>query len=360
MITASGASARETKTFHTLNGMRGVAAVAVVIWHAEQYFDFKLTSSYLAVDLFFVLSGYVLAHAYEGRFERGMGVLDFMKIRFIRLFPLFSLGVAITLISVIIGWASGAHLTWTPGALALSAALNALFLPAPPLHGTAIFPLNVPGWSLFFELFVNLLYVLSWRVLSNRVLVAIIVAAAVALAACADIFDGLTGGWLWSDFIVGFARVLFSFPAGILVWRLTRDWPPIRLSGWWPIAIMVLIFAIEPGSARAAYDAGAVVVGLPLLVMVASLTRPHHSIWLFNFLGAISYGLYAIHDPVMKFVNGIVIKLMGTSLERFAPWLGFGFLTAVTVGVWLLDKYYDAPVRRWMSGGRQPPRAEYA
>ncbi len=350
----TGTNARDTKVFHTLNGMRGVAAITIVVWHAPLLFGFSLSSSYLAVDMFFVLSGFVLAHAYEARFERGMGVGNFMRLRFIRLFPLASLGIAITLIGVAVGWASGVHLTWTPVSLAWCTAFNILFLPAPPLHGMVIFPLNSPAWSMFFELFVNLLYVLLWRLLSSRVLIAVLGTATVALAICATVFGDLNGGSEWPSLVVGFARVLFSFPAGVLIYRFTRNWRPIRLNGLFVIAAMILVFAVDPRAARVAYDLVVVVVGIPAIVMVASLTRPARLVGLFTFLGATSYGMYAIHEPVENIITGTIIKLLGGSLEHFAVWPGLGFMVTMLGIVWLLDRYYDGPVRRWLSTSTFP------
>jgi peptidoglycan/LPS O-acetylase OafA/YrhL len=331
-----------------MNGMRGVAAIAVVMWHAPLYFGLRFGSSYLAVDLFFALSGFVLAHAYEARFERGMGVASFMRLRFIRLFPLFSLGIAITLTGVVIGLAAGMRTSWTPASLAWCAGFNILFLPAPSVPSATLFPLNVPGWSLFLELFANLLYVLTWRLLSNRVLMAIMGSAAVALVFCATMFGDLGGGWAWRTLVVGVARVLYGFPAGVLIYRLARNWRPLRINALFAIAAMVLIFAIDPKSARIAYDLAAVLVVLPAIVIVASLTRPTRFIGFFSFLGTTSYAVYAIHHPIITLGNSAVTEQLGKTLKQFTPWSGLVLMAAMLCAAWLLDRWYDEPARRWM------------
>jgi len=339
----------DTRVFHTLNGMRGIAAVAVVVRHAQHFFGFGLASNYLAVDLFFVLSGFVLAHAYERRFKQGMGVGGFMRVRFIRLFPLLSVAIAMTLVGLLVGWASGVNLGWTLKALTASTALNIVFLPAPPFTGNALFPLDIPAWSLFLELFVNLLYVAFWRHLSNRVLIAILAVTAVALLVCAGVYGDLGGGWDWSTLVVGFARVLFSFPAGVLIYRAMRNLQTVRSSGLLVMAVMTLIFAINPGVLRPEYDVLAVIVLFPVLVILGALARPVHTVGAYSFLGVTSYGVYAIHDPFIRMTNGAVVHWMGEKVDRLAPWLGLVLIAALLVSVWLLDRYFDIPMRRWLS-----------
>jgi len=349
LLDSASVAGRDLKVFHTLNSMRGVAAITIVVWHSSQYFGFKLSSSYLAVDLFFVLSGFVLAHAYEHRFEHGLSTISFMHLRFARLFPLFAFGIAISLVGVGLAWVTHAHLTWTLLSLAICALLNLGFLPAPPLHGDAVFPLNGPGWSLFFELFVNFLYVLLSPILSIRVLITVVSLAACALVWCAATFGDLSGGWIWQTFAVGFARVLFSFPAGVLIYRLTREWRPIKLNGLLAIVAMVLILVINPETWRAIYDTIAVLTVIPVIVAFASLTRPIRLLWISSFLGATSYGIYAIHDPIITIVNGGIVRLLHKDTTSVSPWFGAIFLLLILGFVWVLDKYYDGPARRMLS-----------
>src|SRR6516225_9704176 len=83
-----------------LDGLRGVAAILVIIYHLfEAYYPVPAHHpehhGYLAVDFFFLLSGFVVGYAYDDRWEKGMSVWDFFKIRLIRLHPLVLLGVLI-------------------------------------------------------------------------------------------------------------------------------------------------------------------------------------------------------------------------------------------------------------------------
>jgi peptidoglycan/LPS O-acetylase OafA/YrhL len=81
-------------SFKMLDGMRGVAAMGVVLYHLSQMLSLHLfRAGYLAVDIFFCLSGFVIAHAYERRLLGGLSPLRFAAIRFARFFPLIALGI---------------------------------------------------------------------------------------------------------------------------------------------------------------------------------------------------------------------------------------------------------------------------
>ena len=88
----------QRRSFTTLDGLRGIAAIAVVARHApflwgEHGPTGALSESYLAVDFFFVLSGFVLAHAYGSRFQHGLSNAAFMRTRLLRLYPLYLLAL---------------------------------------------------------------------------------------------------------------------------------------------------------------------------------------------------------------------------------------------------------------------------
>src|SRR4051812_23930437 len=96
-----GAQQRSSKhsRFLTLDALRGVAALIVFIRHSGPQFGLsavEYSASHMAVDLFFVLSGFVLANAYESKLVDGtLGVSRFMLLRYIRLFPLYLLAMVL-------------------------------------------------------------------------------------------------------------------------------------------------------------------------------------------------------------------------------------------------------------------------
>ncbi len=96
----SAAAFADTKQhYEILDGLRGVAAVTVVCFHlfeafATSHIDQRINHGYLAVDFFFILSGFVVGYAYDDRWQR-MSAWEFLKRRFIRLHPLVVLGALI-------------------------------------------------------------------------------------------------------------------------------------------------------------------------------------------------------------------------------------------------------------------------
>ena len=161
MVSSDGAA---KERFVVLDGMRGVAALAVIIDHvASPLMQTLIPGRYLAVDFFFVLSGFVLAHVYLTRLAEGrMSPGAFLRVRAIRFAPLylaaFALGAALALLYALRGW----HEHTLPH-VATSALFGVFMLPTPPplsIWPDAPFPLNGPTWSLFFELAVNAVFAL--------------------------------------------------------------------------------------------------------------------------------------------------------------------------------------------------------
>ena len=142
-----GASAvAEGRVFHTLDALRGIAAIGVVVFHMSKLFTPIATpGGYLAVDLFFMMSGVVLSHAYEPRFRAGMGTLDFMRARLIRLYPLYLAGALFGIVVTLASWRGRNSQNWDSSSLSQAVALALFFLPnfsARPVN--EIFPLNIP------------------------------------------------------------------------------------------------------------------------------------------------------------------------------------------------------------------------
>ena len=97
------------RTFHTLDALRGVAAAAVLLFHAAfMYAIAPPAEGQLAVDLFFVMSGFIIAYRYDRDFARGMAVSAFVRLRLVRLYPLFFLGLVLGAVPPLAAFVTGA------------------------------------------------------------------------------------------------------------------------------------------------------------------------------------------------------------------------------------------------------------
>lgn len=226
----------QDKHFAALDGLRGFAAVSVVIFHIGHWLNMPTLAANagLAVDLFFCLSGYVLALAYGKRLGNAISPFAFIRLRLIRLMPLIVLGTILSAAYAFIrAYVKHEELTaaalWTAFVFGL---LNIPFFGAPKsLGGPQIFPLNGPQYTLFLELFVNALWSLSRRL--NEPKVAILTAVACFLFLPFGM-GGDTAGTFWS----GFPRVGASFFAGVAVFHIERRFALrfLRASLFWPLA----------------------------------------------------------------------------------------------------------------------------
>jgi peptidoglycan/LPS O-acetylase OafA/YrhL len=342
--------------FYTIDGLRGIAALLVVCRHIVPLHAGHLTfqSSYLAVELFFLFSGFVIAHAYDKRFESGLGFWEFAKVRIIRLWPLYILGFAIAVLTVPLARLAGIK-TWPldpaviiPGIFMLPITVK--------FAGGLLYPFNNPSWTLFFELVANFAYAFSFRWLHNRRLAVIVLVSGLALAWTAFYFHSLDVGYNRSHFAGGFGRVFFSFFAGVAVYRIQTLRPcPIRISPWILMAVLVYLLTtkIPRGLDRELYDSVCALIIFPLFAYLATAVEPKSARVqkLFVLGGAASYALYLIHAPLGGVLNQFFI-LYGRPKGSVA--LALTFIAGASLIAWLAEKYYDRPMRRWLTAITKP------
>ncbi len=364
----SSAAFADTKPhYNILDGLRGIAAIIVVCFHlfeafATSHLDQKINHGYLAVDFFFILSGFVVGYAYDDRWKT-MKTSDFIKRRIIRLQPMVAMGA---IIGTCVFYFQGCPV-WdvsqvTVGALLIATLLNALLIPSTPgmeIRGLGeMYPLNGPTWSLFFEYIGNLLYALFIRKLSTVALTVLVVLAGCGLASFAmfgpygDICAGfqLTG----TEFTGGFLRLLFSFSAGLL---LSRIFKPAHVKGaFWLCGLSVVVLlsvprigGVEHFWMNGLYETLCFAVFFPLIVYLGASgkTTDKYTIRICKFLGDISYPLYMVHYPFI-YLYYAWVKNENLTFSESLP----GAI-ALVIGSILLAyaslKFYDEPVRKYLT-----------
>lgn len=339
---AASLSMEPTGRLLTLDAMRGVAAIFVVLFHLSA---FNIAGGgYLAVDLFFVLSGLVISRTYDARLSGGLKPTHFVILRVVRLYPLFLVGLVLALAK-----ACG-QLIFEPGEslsapqIVVSMATELFMLPSPATGGE-LFPLNGPSWSLFFELVINIAYAITALIIRPRWLILFALVSAGLMIQSALHAQILNVGWDWPTFGGGIGRVGFSFTVGVLIQRLGFVRAAQRVTWWALVPLLVVLPALVPNwdpVYRAYYDLPVALILLPLMVVLgANLYLPAGLQRVGHFLGEISYALYAIHFPLIFITHFIATKAHVPDLI-WKPALVVGLMVLAS----LLEKFYDRPVRR--------------
>lgn len=267
--------------FATIDALRGVAAICVMLYHAQLGGILAMPGGYLAVDLFFALSGFIIAHSYGARIENGLGFNTFMRLRAARLWPMLILGALLGM------GLHGGH----PGML---------FLLPNPKSPDMLFPANPPFWSLLLEMIAYAAFALLWTRVRRRALLGIIGASAAVLAIASIGSTGVESfGAGWSTVIEGLARLGFAFSIGVAIWSVRQRWPVLRkpsIAAWLIPLAFVLISAFVPRNNMAVI--AVCLFAVPALVWCATRWEvPDHR--LSAALGDLSYPLYCIHAPLI-------------------------------------------------------------
>lgn len=350
-----------------LDGLRGVAALMVVTFHileahATSRFEQIINHGYLAVDFFFVLSGFVIGYAYDDRWGK-MTVTDFFKRRLIRLHPIIIVGMIIGAIAF--NFQDGKVFpllhdvpVWQMLFVML---IGFTLIPLPPsmdIRGWGeMHPLNGPAWSLFFEYVGNILYALVVRKFSNTWL-----AILVFISGSALIHHGVTGpngdvigGWSLDpmQFQLGLTRLMYPFFAGLLLSRLVKP-THIKHAFLLCSALVILALALPRIGGKdhlwmnGLYDSLTIIFIFPLIVYIGASGEIKGKITtkVCTFLGDISYPIYIIHYPLIYIYTAWVTNNK-VSLQEGLPFALLTLIAAIVISYTSL-KLYDVPVRRWL------------
>ncbi len=374
----------ETKPHYALlDGLRGVAALMVVWYHVFEGFQFASQSAvidsinhgYLAVDFFFILSGFVIGYAYDDRWGKSLTLGEFFRRRLIRLHPMVVMGAAIGALSFLLtGMERWDHSHATIALTLLAFVCGALMLPAVPgmpreVRGNGeMFPLNGPCWSLFFEYIGNIVYALLLRRLPTRVLTAV----AAALSAClawfattnASGYGSIGVGWTVDSVNLygGALRMLCPLTLGLLLSRVFRP-AKVRGAFWICSAVLIGLFHVpyiaSDGSIslNGVFETVSIVAVFPTLVWLAASgkTTDRMSAAVCKFLGDISFPLYIVHYPLMYAFYLWLIKTRQYTLHETWP-VALLTVVASVVLAWICMRFYDLPVRKWLGRKCSSPR----
>ncbi|WP_454761361.1 acyltransferase family protein [Caulobacter segnis] len=377
MTTTSTDAAAPAKSHYViLDGLRGIAALMVVVFHLFEAWSGGdpekqiINHGYLAVDFFFLLSGFVVAYAYDDRWgsgpnQTGMSQWDFYKRRLVRLQPMIIVGGLIgAALLAFQHWSLFPKLatvtTWQVlGVLLLSFVMIPL-RPSAEIRGWGeIYPLNGPQWSLFYEYIANILYAVGLRKLSNRWLGALVAVSGLALVGLLVLGPrgDVIGGWALdaAGVQIGLTRVMFPFFAGVLLMRLGKR---IKVKNAFAVCTLLLVAAMSlprfgVGDQRwinGLYEAACVIVLFPLIVAIGAGEKDVDgpSVRIARFFGDLSYPLYITHYPLIYIYTGWVVDKKPPVAEGALVAVGV-FVAAVTIA-WACLKLYDEPVRRRLAG----------
>ena len=370
MNSASGVTAAPPAKSHyeVLDGLRGVAALLVVAFHTFEPNDggvrFRqiINHGYMAVDFFFLLSGFVVAYAYDDRWSR-MSQWDFYKRRLIRLQPMVILGSILGAVTYYLqGTPVFAPIAVTPVWKVLAVMLVGCtlipLLPSMDIRGwQEMHPLDGPAWSLFFEYLANILYAVWLRKLSIRWLGVLTFLAALFLIHLTVTGEGdVIGGWSVTpaQLHIGFARLLYPFLAGMLLMR-SGIRLHVRQNFFLCSLLLIVCFALPRFGGtqhlwiNGLYEAFCILLVFPVVVAMGAGQRESTGISnkLCRFFGDISYPLYITHYPLIYIYTAWMTR-SPRPVEQRILWGVLLFCTAVGIAYACL-KLYDEPVRAWLS-----------
>lgn len=315
---------------HGLDALRGIAALCVVGLHAQAVFGgFPgwFAKGYLAVDFFLMLSGFMMARVSEPRLAAGLRPARFMRARYRRFWSMIALG---SLIGIPYLWVRAKGIeTFVPALIA-----NFLLLPWPV--GRLLFALNIPAWTIFFELVANAAHVFALRCLGIKALAALTGLMLALTIYVALHFGSIDVGARPENFIAGFPRIFLAYLLGILLCRKWGDVPALPIPHWLALVAMpaAILTSWWTGYRHWSFDLGFVLLLCPLIIMGG--LRVVRQTWLGWLSGAISFPLFAVHLPILEGMRE----------------LGFGVTQAVPLAL------FTALVITWWTNRPAPRRDE--
>ena len=311
-----------------LDALRGIAAMVILLFHLDLVYRIHgpFVRGYLFVDMFFLLSGFVLAVSTERKLNAGIGALEFTRDRFIRLWPLVAVGAGMAVARAFaIGMAD-------PRTLLLWLALDLAMIPN--LAGTGSFyRLNGPQWTLFYELLANFLHALALRKVATRWMLALAIALGAALIVTVRIYKTDAMGVnapTWDTWWMGLPRVGWPYVLGVWMGRQYKDGARSPTLPWWlALALPVVGIAVLPHLPLSlAYGDLVFVMGfLPLAVWAVVQSHPPTALQsAFEWFGNYSLPLYCVHLTVLVWISELFgradwVQVMAVGAAMLLAWV---------------------------------------
>ena len=306
---------------------------------------------FLAVDFFFCLSGFVIGYAYDSRIKI-IGVTEFFKSRLIRLQPMVVLGSVLGLLAFLLDPFATYQFLYSSGRIVIIFLCSLFLIPFPvmPERSFNLFSLNAPAWSLFWEYVANIFYAMILYRLHRRILWLLLVPAAMVLVYTGYHTGNLLGGWNGETFWDGGIRIWYSFTAGLIIYRYNLIIKN-RIGFIGLGVLLALALAMPHFSFNGLAEALVVMVYFPLLVCLGAGSRLSAGMLpVCKFAGEISYPLYMTHYAgIWMFGNYFMQYHPGTET---LIWIVISGVIVLTLFAWLVMKYVDIPVRKYLTRKR--------
>ncbi|WP_321921290.1 acyltransferase [Burkholderia sp. BCC1998] len=369
--------ATHKQKFEILDGLRGIAAISVMFMHFLQDLPIPiLQSAYLSVDVFFMLSGFILTYSYGERLRQESWWGEYLKRRVMRLYPMICIGFTIGFASLVV-MRMHSSAAFSLGNLAAATGQNYFLVPylgrfsvagfvgaanhgLPAVDDPGVFPLNPPAWSLFFELFASVVLIAAIKMATQSLL-----RLAYASLGAFVVYGWLVGldndkltvilnqGWSADNFIGGFFRVGYGFLLGVAIGKM-HDASVSARPHWfvaglvkndYMLFVVFLMVVAFPSSIKGMYSVAILLFVAPALVYRGAMLAPSGKTIarLSAFLGWISYPLYCVHYPIGRLVFAYApqadIHVVRTAMIA-------AFLSIVSAAI--LAKFVEEPIRSYL------------
>lgn len=354
-------AAEPRRVYETLDGLRAAGALLVLVRHLPELFGrIPVPESFLAVDLFYLVSGVVLANAYGPRLKgQRLSLRDFFVTRLIRLYPLYLFGLALGVAAAVVNMHQDPHAWWTPLKLSEAIVTGLLLIPVFPGLQANGSSLDGPVWTLLPEIVANMVWARTIRWARVLIVGAMLVVCGAGVALAEFQWRGLDVGYGPTQRWGALARAGYSFFAGVVVYAVIGGrHKRSNIVPWICVGLLTLILGWRPDRhILPAFEIVSVLAVFPVLIGISAIFEPGPRVGrLFALVGRASWGVYILHEPVARLLEYTVLKTFHRPPGMPVIVLGLGFVVLINVLAWSLDRWFETPVRKVLQARFLPRR----